>query len=69
MIPLPAYKSKLKYDKEYKLKYTIRKEITFNKNTESDMIKFLESKGEYSTYVKSLIRKQIKKESHADEKS
>lgn len=69
MIPLPAYKSKLKYDKEYKLKYTIRKEITFNKNTESDMIKFLESKGAFSTYVKSLIREQMEKESQADEKS
>ena len=66
---MPAYKSKLKYDKEYKLKYTIRKEMTFNKNTESDMIKFLESKGAFSTYVKSLIREQIKKESQADEKS
>lgn len=55
-----AYKNKLAYIKEYNKKgYKIY--LQFNRNTDSDIIKWLEDK-QKATVIKRLIREKMQKE-------
>lgn len=55
-------KAQQKYQKEYQKKFEVIKTVKFNKNTDSDILNHLESVGAFTTYVKELIRKDIKED-------
>lgn len=39
--------------------------VKLNKNTDSEMIEYLERKGSFQTYIKQLIREDMKKTGHS----
>lgn len=58
-----AYKNKLAYTKEYGKKNFTKRLVTFNLKIDDDqeMLKFIENKRPFSSYVKSLILKDMNK--------
>ena len=58
-----AYKNKLKYTREYNKKNNITRLVSFNKNVQADLeiLEFIETKRPFSSYVKSLILKDMNK--------
>ena len=56
-----AYKNKLAYTLKYNKEHTIKRIANFNKTNEEDMeiLNFLETKRPFSSYVKSLILKDM----------
>lgn len=59
-----AYKNKIAYTLEYNKKHTIKRIVNFNDTNEIDLeiLKFIETKRPFSSYVKSLILKDMKSE-------
>ena len=57
-----AYKNKLAYTCEYNKAHVVKRMVNFNKTNEVDMelLNFVESKRPFSSYVKSLIVKDMK---------
>ena len=56
-----AKQRKYEYDKKYNKNMTVSKLLKFNKNTDADIIKYLEELDKpFSTLVKELIREKIK---------
>ena len=54
--------SKKEYDAQYHRTKLKRVVFNLNKETDKDIISFLETKKPLQTYLKSLIREEIKKE-------
>ena len=54
--------TKLQYDLKYQKENLRQIKFTLNVNTDKDIISYLENKKPLQTYLKSLIREQIKKE-------
>ncbi len=59
-----AYKNKLEYIKEYNKK-GVKLYIQLNRNTDSDIIEWLEDK-QKATVIKKLIREEMRKESEGE---
>lgn len=58
---MDAKERKKKYDKEYAKKFELVKGVKLNRNTDEDILDYLECIDKpFSTYVKELIRKDIK---------
>lgn len=58
-----AKQRKYKYDKEYNKNMTVSKLLKFNKNTDADIIGYLEGLNKpFSAFIKELIRKKIKED-------
>ena len=58
---MAASENKKKYDMEYKRKNTKQKILILNKNTESDLIEWIEDHKPFNTYIKQLIKEDMKK--------
>ena len=54
--------TKLQYDLNYQKQNIRQVKFVLNERTDKDIISFLEAKKPLQTYLKSLIREQIKKE-------
>ena len=54
--------TKLQYDLNYQKQNIRQVKFVLNERTDKDIISFLETKKPLQTYLKSLIREQIKKE-------
>jgi hypothetical protein len=56
-----AYKNKLAYTLQYNKEHTSKRIVNFNNTNETDLeiLEFIESKRPFSSYVKSLILKDM----------
>lgn len=54
------YKSKLEWDAKYQKEKTTIKAIKFINTTDKDILEFIENKKPFATYIKKLIRKDMK---------
>ena len=57
-----AYKNKLAYTLQYNKEHTTKRIVNFNDTNETDneILKFIENRRPFSSYVKSLIIKDMK---------
>lgn len=56
-----ASENKKKYDKEYKKKNTVQRVLQLNKNTDKELIKWLDNHRPFATYIKKLVNDDMKK--------
>ena len=59
-----AYKNKIAYTLKYNKQHTTKRNVNFNDTNEVDLeiLKFIESKRPFSSYVKNLILKDMNSE-------
>ena len=57
-----AKEKKLQYDLKYQKEHTKQIKFVLNERTDKDILSYLEKRKPVQTYLKKLIREQIKKE-------